>query len=231
MRLIVFIVFISFLSSFQLEAQRDFANGLQLTGQVQMGLPQNDFEQVFNGYPSGIGAGLTIPVGKTQLLRFGAEYGWNSLGREKTLVELIDEAEDVIAGEMDFSSEIRKYHAIVRLSPFKGGFRPYFEVFMGVTNYRTETELGYETEDGVFISERRPTHNEIVNSYGYGGGFMLGLGRHFFFDAKVQVLRGNEVRLVDNQTLTVDVDGSINYNLEPTPMDMVVPQVGLSIVF
>ncbi|NNC82533.1 MAG: hypothetical protein HKN79_03070 [Flavobacteriales bacterium] len=214
-----------------LTAQIDRANGLQLTGQVQMGLPQNEFSEVFNGYPSGLNACVTLPVGKTKLLRFGGEYGWNSMGSEKTLVELRDEAEQVYNGEMDFSSEIRKYHAMIRLAPFRGGIRPYLEAFFGVTVYQTESELSYESADGTYVTETRPKHNEGVNSYGYGGGLMLGISKHLYLDGKVQVLRGGEVRLVDLDSLTVDSQGGIDYNIQESNMHMIVPQVGLSLVF
>ena len=164
-------------------------------------------------------------------MRFGLEYGWNSMGTEKSLVELYDEAEQVYNGEMDFSSEIRKYHVLFRFAPFTGAVRPYFEGFFGYTNYRTDSELSYETSDGVFITETRPDHREGVNSFGYGGGLMLGLGRHIYVDGKVQVLRGGEVKLVDLDSLSVDTDGSIFYDIEESGVHMLVPQLGLSIVF
>jgi hypothetical protein len=60
---------------------------------------------------------------------------------------------------------------------------------------------------------------------------MLGLSRSFFVDAKVQVVRGGNVTYVDQSTLIVDTDGDINFSLETTPTDIIIPQVGISLVF
>ena len=211
--------------------RRDFANGFQLSGHVQLGLPQNEFSEVFNGYPSGAAASASIPLGRSGLFRLGAEFAWNSMGREKSAVELFNDAQGIIAGDMAVSSDVHSYHGFLRFSPFEGGFRPYFDVFAGWRTYTTDTEISYEEVDGTVISTTEEFSRDATNSYGYAAGLMIGLSRNLFFDAKVQVLRGGEVNYVDQSTLIIDAAAEINYDIRITETDMLVPQLGISLVF
>ncbi len=211
---------------------QEFGTGLQLTGVVQMGLPQNEFTEVFSSHPTGLGAGVTLPMGKSGLFRFGVDVSWTSMGREKTLVELAGEAQEIFSGEAYLKSDLNNYHVVMRFSPFKGAIRPYFDGFFGMRSYETSTELTYETLGNMVVSEEySPSGKEWTNSYGYAAGLMLALGRNVFIDGRVQILRGGEIDYVDQESLSVNVNGDINYNLEVTQADMIVPQVGLSIVF
>lgn len=211
---------------------RDFGNGLQIGGSLQMGLPQNEFSQVFSGYPTGLGVGATLPMGKSGLFRFGGEFSWNSMGREKTLVEIYGEAEEVVSGDLFLESNMHNFHALMRFSPFSGGFRPYFDVFFGMRSYETSTELSYETSNDVIITQSyKPSGRDWTNSYGYSAGLMIALGRNVFIDGRIQIMRGGEIDYVDQETLSLNVDGEINYNIEVTEADMLVPQLGISVVF
>ena len=216
----------------QINSERSgFNDGVQLTGQVQLALPQNEFAQAFNGYPAGFGASLLIPLGKTGVLRFGPEYAWNSMGSEKTAVELFDDAQNVYQGDMNIGTDVRSYHIIARLSPFRGGFRPYFDAFLGWKTFSTDSEVVVEENDGTITTTSYSLSRDASMSYGYAGGLMIALGRSIFIDGKVQVVRGGNVTYIDQSTLIIDGDGDINYSLETSPTDVIIPQIGLSIVF
>ena len=214
---------------------RNFRNGyntgVQISGHVQLALPQSEFAEIYNGYPAGFAASLMLPMGRSGILRMGGEFAWNSMGTEKTLVELVDDAQNVIVGDMNVGTDQRSYHFITRFSPFTGAVRPYLDGFVGVRTYTTDTEIVATEDDGSYTSTTYSLSRDGVMSYGYAGGLMLGLGRSFFIDAKVQVVRGGNVTYVDQSTLVVDTDGDINFSLETTPTDIIIPQVGISLVF
>lgn len=207
------------------------ATGIQMTGQVQLGLPQNEFAEVFNGYPTGAGVSLMLPFGKVGLFQLGGEYAWNSMGEEKSLVDLYNDAQDLVSGDLTVSSDVRSYHGLLRFSPFSGGIRPYFDVYAGYRSYSTDSEIMVEDNDGTVHTTSHSVSRDGTMSYGYGGGLMLALGKHVFIDGKVQVLRGGTVTYVDQGTLVIDTQGEIDYSLRTTETDLIIPQVGLSIVF
>lgn len=211
--------------------QRNFANGLQMSGHVQLGLPQNEFRKVFEGYPSGAAASLSVPLGRSGIFRLGGEFAWNSLGQEKTAVELLDDAQGILAGDMGVSTDSRAYHGFLRFSPFDGGFRPYFDVFAGWRTYTTDTEISYEQNDGSVISTTEEFSRDGTNSYGYGAGILFAVSRNIFIDTKLQILRGGEVRYVDQSSLEIDTNAEIDYQIRITETDMIIPQVGISIIF
>lgn len=100
--------------------RRDYNTGFQITGQVQLALPQNEFAEAFNGYPGGVGASLMIPLGRLKFFHVGAEYAWNSMGKKKSTVELYDDAQNLYLGDIEVGSDVRSYHFTTRFSPLKG---------------------------------------------------------------------------------------------------------------
>lgn len=232
LRSIAFIIIGCSLFSVGLDAQSsDFADGVQLTGMVQIGLPQNEFAEAYSGNPTGIGASIMVPVGKSKMIHFGGEYGWNSMGKEKSQVELIKSPEEVLSGDMTVSSDVNSYHANIRFSPLKGPFRIYFDLLFGMKFYSTDTEIIVEQANGSEIQTTNSISSENTNFAGFAGGLMLALSRNFFIDAKLQSLQGGEVKYVDHSTLEINSMGDIDFEVKSTPTDLIMPQVGLSIVF
>jgi len=215
----------------QVSDRSTFNNGFQITGQIQLALPQNEFAEVFNGYPAGFGVSLLIPIGKTGLFRIGAEYAWNSMGKEKSLVELYDDAQNVFTGDMHVGTDVRSSHAIARLSPFKGSFRPYVDAFVGWRSYSTDAEVIITQSDGSIVTTSYSLNRDASMSYGYAGGVMVALGRAVFLDGKVQVLRGGNVTYINQSSLVIDNNAQVDFNLSTTKTDVIIPQLGVSFVF
>jgi len=207
------------------------ANGVQITGMAQLGLPQNDFAEAYTGNPSGFAGSIMFPVGKAKMLHFGGEYGWSSMGKEKTQVEIVKAPEEILAGDMSVSSDVKSYHANMRFSPLKGPFRVYFDLLFGMKVYSTDTEIVFEEANGSEVQTTSNLNNENTNFVGFAGGMMLAVSRNFFIDAKLQSLQGGEVKYVDQSNLGIAVNGDVDYSLKTTATDLLVPQVGLSIVF
>lgn len=210
---------------------RDYGTGVQITGMAQLGIPQNEFAEAYAGNLSGIAGSIMIPVGKAKMLHFGGEYGWNSMGKEKSQVEVTESLDRILAGDMTVSSDVRSYHANMRFSPLKGPIRIYFDLLFGMKFYNTDTEIVIEEADGTEIQTTNSISNENTNFAGFAGGLMLGLSKNFFIDAKLQSLQGGEVKYVDQSSLGISENGEVDYELKTTPTDLLVPQVGLSIVF
>jgi hypothetical protein len=211
--------------------RRDYNTGFQITGQVQLALPQNEFAEAFNGYPGGVGASLMIPLGRLKFFHVGAEYAWNSMGKKKSTVELYDDAQNLYLGDIEVGSDVRSYHFTTRFSPLKGSVRPYLDAFMGWRTYSTDSEIMVDDNDGSVTTIAYSLNRDASMSYGYSGGLMIALGRAIFLDGKVQVIRGGNVSYIDQSSLMIDTEGHIDYSLEISPTDMIVPQIGISIVF
>ncbi len=229
---ITYFICLIVLVSHGLQAQSgSHANGVQITGMAQLGLPQNDFAEAYAGDLSGFAGSIMFPVGKAKMLHFGGEYGWNSMGKEKTQVEIVKAPEEILAGDMSVSSDVKSYHANMRFSPLKGPIRLYFDLLFGMKVYSTDTEIVFEEANGSEVQTTSSLNNENTNFVGFAGGMMLAVSRNFFIDAKLQSLQGGEVKYVDQNNLGIAANGDVEYVLKTTATDLLVPQVGLSIVF
>jgi len=229
----IILVIVAFVTV-DMQAQRsDYASGFQLGVDVQLGVPRNEFAEVFNGYPVGIAAIASLPVGKSGLFRFGGEFAYASMGEKTQVVELVDQALGTLRGDLELSSRIQSYHVFFRLAPFDGAIRPYADVFFGMKIYSTTTDLLFESGGNDYRGSF-PIDRDYTNSYGAAGGILLALGEHVFLDAKLQMIRGGEIEYVDLESVTladVDAVNDLNFSLETTSTDMLIPQVGLSIFF
>lgn len=229
-----YLLLIALMMSTLLAAQRerpDFADGFQLTGMGQFVMPQNAFAEAYPGNPTGLAASMAFPVGKHKLLYFGGEYAWTSMARERTQISLDKQPEGILVGDMTVSSEIRSYHANMRFSPLKGSVRLYFDVLFGMRVFSSDTEILVEELDGTTVETREELSNESTNSLGISGGLMMALGRNLFLDARLQSFQVGEVRFVDPDSIAITTQGEVEYTLSDATADMLVPQVGLSVVF
>jgi opacity protein-like surface antigen len=209
----------------------NYASGINVSGHVQLGLPQNEFKEILNGYPAGAGVSFSTPMGSTGLLRLGGEFAWNTLGDEKTLVELYDDASNILGGDMTSTTNVRNYLGYVRVMPFKGRVRPYGDVILGLRSYKSEANIEVDNVNGNYSSTNIDLIKELKSTYGYALGLNFALGNNVFLDSKVQILRGGKVTYVDQESLEIDVNGDINYSLQVSDTDIVIPQVGLSVYF
>lgn len=206
------------------------ANGFEISGMVQMGIPQNEFGEAFNGTPSGIAGSISLPMGKSQILRFGAEYAWRSMGKTSSEIE-IDKPVDILIGDMEVSSETRSGHAFMRLSPSRGAIRPYFDLMFGITSYTTDTEVTVEEVDGIIVTTTERLAGKTTNTYGFAGGIAFSLSDNLFFDVKLQSIRGGAVEYADHDEVEINTNGDIIIDFKETSTDLLIPQVGLSIFF
>jgi hypothetical protein len=173
--------------------------------------------------PVGFGLSGTFVVYGQETIR--ERFGGGALGR----VEV-----DVVT-----TNNIALGHALLRLQPPTGAFRPYADALIGFSYLFTESRI----EDVDFDDDRdiasSTNFDDGAFSYGIGGGVMAQVyqghsdGRAFsvFVDARVRYLFGGEAEYLREGGIDTDSNGNLTFDVTRSRTDLLMPQLGVTVRF
>ena len=217
--------------SAHIRAQR----GPSLNAGLQLVQPLGEFASNYDGLPAGIGGSFSMPIRRSPI-EWGIGYGWNSMGSSnRDIVALINS--DSIAGntysdgKLAIRSTSNRYSLHARFRPLKGRIQPYGDAFAGLETFKTTTTItidnsGYSSE----LSTNRD-HLDMTFFYGWALGLRVRLAPTIYAEARYENITGGMVQYVDDNSIELNNDNSIAFDLKESRTNKAVYQVGVAFSF
>ncbi len=197
-----------------------------LGGGLQMGFPTGDFKARFGETIYGISANVALPLRRFPL-QIGYDFGWGRMGAESELPSNSGAIFGTPAGpKVEVRSNVYDHLGLVRLNPSQGRYRPYGDLFVGMRHFVTRSTLTTPSQD----TEEEKTTN-VVSSYGWAVGAMVGITGNLYAEARVERLYTGRVDYVDVSSIEIASDGTVTYEKLTSNVDVINVQLGVGFRF
>jgi hypothetical protein len=202
---------------------------------MQMAQPRGDFRLQYDGYPYGLSANLALPIHRSSL-EVGGGFSWNSMGSKNEIVSVVvgqDAAGNNVysRGTMRIRSNDYRYVGFFRLRPFTGFFQPYADVYAGVDQFQTATDIEIDNSGYSEATNQRIQQKDLALLAGYGLGLRLRLVRGLYVDARFENQVGTKAKYVNQNTLSIVGGNNLQFTTNETRTNKYVYQLGLAIQF
>jgi len=204
---------------------------------IQVAQPLDRFAELYDGYPAGFQANLSIPLHNSPF-ELGVAAAWNSMGSQSEDVSVWvaqDEAGDDIyeAGSMDINSNVYRYQVLARFRPFDRGFQIYADAIAGVQSFSTNTSITLDSNSSTSNSDESVNeHRDFTAHYGWAGGVRVGLNQAVFIEGRFEQIRGGMAKYVDRNSIEVNQNtNAIQFNTLQSQTNMYTYQVGVTFLF
>jgi len=206
-----------------------------LNAGLQLVQPLGEFSENYEGLPAGVGGSFSMPIYRSPV-EWGIGYAWNSMGSsDRDIVALINQ--DSIGGNiysdgnLAIRSTCNRYIMHGRIRPLKGKIQPYGDVFTGLETFKTTTTItidnsGYSSE----LSTNRD-HLDMTFFYGWALGLRVRVAPSIFVEARYENIRGAKVQYVDDNSIELNDDNSIAFDLKESYTNKAVYQLGVAFGF
>jgi hypothetical protein len=222
-----------------------FLTALQLSLSAQsaglsfvVGSPQNDFRTSNNNTSFGIQFEGSWPsTGKHNPFAIGITGGYQ-------VFQTTDEARPFsltipdVWVDVERSHNLANLHLFLKISPFSGMVRPYFELLGGGSYLFTQTTIksnDFDFDDDDFSDTN---FDDFAWSYGGGGGLLIqvasdmGKVSGLFIDLKVRYLKGGEAEYLTAEDIFIDHrNHSVHYYPRKSETDLLSFNVGFVVQF
>ena len=159
--------------------------------------------------------------------QIGYDFGWGRMGAESELPSNSGTLFGTPSGpKVEVRSNVYDHLALMRLNPSQGRYRPYADVMVGMRHFVTRSTLTTPSQD----TEEEKTTN-VVSSYGWAVGAMVGITGNFYGEARVERLYTGRVEYVDVGTIEIANDGSVTYEKQTSNVDVINVQLGVGFRF
>ncbi len=203
---------------------------------LQVAEPRGQFDQNYDGYPTGIAANFTAPVRRSPF-ELGVGFAWNSMGNSREDVSVFigqDKTGDDVyeQGEMRITSNNYRYHMVGRFKPFKGPFQIYGDVMAGVERFTTSTDIELTGSGYTEVIEENTAHRDFGWSIGWALGTRIRVARSFFIDARFENLNGGTATFVDQESILINPDdNTLDFQTKETRTNKFTYQLGIALEF
>jgi hypothetical protein len=216
------------------------AQNVAVGGQFMVGVPTGEFSERLDG---AIGYGLTgqfiyhiprIPVG------VGAELGFLVYGQETIRERFGSGGLGRVEVDVITTNNIGFGHLLFRLQPPAGTFRPYADGLIGLNYLFTQSRI-QDVRGGDRPEIAASTNfDDIAFSFGGGAGFQAllldrvsetGQRGQLLLDVRLRYMRGQEADYLKRGSIRETATGELEFDVERSRTDLLMPQVGVSFRF
>jgi len=202
------------------------ARSSTLSGGLEFGIPLGEFDFTWGKGTAGLSANISIPL-RTLPFEVGYDFGWGRMGGEYSLEQGTGNIFSGPTGrKVEVNSNVYGHHGLIRFNPLRGKIRPYGDALLGARHFVTRSVA---TSAGGATSEERD--GSITPSYGWALGLMVGFGRSFYVEGRVERLLSGQVSYVDPNSIAIASDGSVTYDKLRSRTDAVMIQLGVGLRF
>ncbi|MEY3398996.1 MAG: hypothetical protein RL220_1590 [Bacteroidota bacterium] len=202
---------------------------------VQVVEPKGQFADTYDGYPAGLAGTFSAPLGNTPF-EAGVSVAWNSMGSQTEDVNVYvytdENGVDIYEpADMDIRSNNNRYMILGRFRPFNGGFQPYIEGLTGFETFTTKTKISIDDSSFEDVQNSDRQHWDLALSIGWAAGLRVGLGSNFFLEARFENIQSGNVTFVDNDSIIINSDNSLEYETRESRTDKYTYQLGVAFQF
>jgi opacity protein-like surface antigen len=201
---------------------------------LQIVQPLGDFADQYEGVPAGVAGSFSLPVRKSAI-EWGIGFAWNSMGSDdRDIIARVNEdnaATQLAKGQLTVRNTSTRYIVHARFRPFNGKIQPYADVFSGLEVFKTKSNItiddnSYTTE----LSENRD-HLDMTFFVGWAAGVRVRVAPNIFVEGRFESINGGRVKYVDSESVEVNNDNSIDFELRESLTNRAVYQVGVAFGF
>lgn len=202
---------------------------------VQVAQPRGDFRLQYDGYPYGLSGNLALPI-RRSAFEVGGGFSWNAMGSKNESVSVVvgqDASGNNVysRGTMRIRSNDYRYVGFLRLRPLTGAIQPYADVFVGVDQFQTSTDIEIDNSGYSEATNQRIEHQDLAMLAGYGIGLRLRLVRGLYVEGRFENQVGTKAKYVNQNTLSIVGGNNLQFTTNETRTNKYVYQVGLAIQF
>lgn len=210
------------------DAQFGRAGRTSLSFGGRMGNPMGEFDAVHGQNLWGYGGNVLLPMRGVPFAA-GFQFDHNHLGGRQREVPVEHEFLAATTGTLKVNSDMRGYHAIMRLAPINARVSPYLDGLAGWRTFSTSTRLLVSGVDGPLTSER--SGREAAFGYGWAAGLMVRIAGPFNLEGRVERLYGGRAAYVDPASIEIDGNGAVLYDTKRSDTDVLMFHAGISFRF
>ena len=220
--------------SILLLAQSAAAQSWQAGVDFLIGSPQGEFRKNVDK----VGFGLTGNVGyapEGTPVMLGLEFGFMNYGSAERREPFSTTIPDVFVN-VSTTNNFVSGHALVRIQPNTGAFRPYLQGMVGYNYLFTETKIENINVPGQEVASSNNLSDGAF-SYGGGAGMMFrvyssddGDVSDVFIDLGVRYSFGGEAEYMKEGSVR-NVNGTAVYDIMKSKTDLLIFQIGASVRF
>lgn len=232
--LIILVLFLSastgFAQLFRDRRDPSLSVGLQLTE------PKGEFAHVYEGIPVGLGGHFTAPVANSPL-ELGVSFLWNSMNaRNEDVSVLIGQDEmgnDIYdQGTLRIRNTMYRYQVIARIKPFAGRFQVYGDLFTGLSQFKTSTDIEIDNSGYSEVVGSRVYERDFAANYGWAIGLRIRLLRGIYVEGRFENVKGAKADYVDPNSIEVNTaTNEITYAIKQSKTSNYMYQLGLAFQF
>lgn len=202
---------------------------------IQVAQPRGDFRLQYDGYPYGLSGNLALPIRRSSL-EVGGGFSWNSMGSKNESVSVVvgqDAAGNSVysRGTMRIRSNSYRYVGLLRIRPLTGAIQPYADVFAGVDQFQTSTDIEIDNSGYSEATNQRIEQQDLALLAGYGLGLRIRMLRLLYLDARFENQVGTKAKYVNQNTLSVVGGNNLQFTTNETRTNKYVYQLGIAIQF
>ena len=199
-----------------------------------LGSPQKEFRKNVDR----LGVGVTLNAGyapEGTPVMLGLEFGFMNYGSSERREPFSTTIPDVFV-RVSTSNNFILGHAILRLQPNTGVFRPYLQGMLGFNYLFTETKIQNENNVGQEVAS---STNLSDGAFSYGGGaglmFMVyqpddGSVSDVYLDLGARYIVGGEAEYLKEGSVR-NVNGRVAYDSYTSATDLLELQIGVTVRF
>jgi hypothetical protein len=209
--------------------------GPSLNAGLQLVQPLGEFASNYDGLPAGIGGSFSMPIRRSPI-EWGIGYAWNSMGSSNRDIIALINTDSITGnvysdGKLAIRSTSNRYNLHARFRPLKGRIQPYGDVFSGLETFKTTTTITIDNSGFSSELSTNRDHLDMTFFYGWALGLRVRLAPAIFVEARYENIIGAEVQYVNDNSIELNNDNSIAFDLKESRTNKGVYQVGVAFGF
>lgn len=201
---------------------------------LQIVQPSGDFANHYEGVPAGLAGNLSIPVLRSPV-EWGIGFAWNSMGSEnRDIIARVNNdgsAEQWAKGRLTVRNTSTRYIAHARFRPLNGKIQPYGDVFTGLEVFKTKSNITIDQNSVTTELSENRDHLDMTFFAGWAVGLRVRVAPTIFIEGRFESIHGGKAKYVDSESVEVDNENVIEFDLRESLTNRFVYQVGVAFGF
>ena len=230
---IVFFVQIAvLLVAFAPSAAQDRSVNLNLG--LQLAQPLGEFSKQYSGLPAGVAGSLSLPIRRSPV-EWGIGFAWNSMGSDdRDIIARINDdstGNSLAKGRLTIRNTSTRYILHARFRPLNGKIQPYADVFSGLEVFKTKSNITIDDNSVTTELFENRDHLDMTFLVGWAVGVRVRLAPTVFMEGRFESINGSKASYVDSESVEVNNDNSIDFELRESLTNRFVYQLGVAFGF
>jgi hypothetical protein len=201
---------------------------------LQIAQPLGEFSTQYDGIPVGVAGNFSLPILRLPV-EWGIGFAWNSMGSdERDIIARINQDVDgdqLAKGRLTVRNTSTRYLLHARFRPLNGKFQPYGDVFSGLEVFKTKSNITIDDNSVTTELTENRDHLDMTFLVGWAIGLRVRVAPTIFVEGRFESINGGRVEYVDQESVEVRSDNTIDFDLKGSLTNRAVYQLGVAFGF